>query len=442
MFVISKIGKLFNLSNTTETLKRSLVSNLNTDNACFFYDVTKHCSNTDINSCIFNYIKKWFCFITKTKRHLDLSFDSMKDVLANSELKISSEIETFEAGDSWIRHDKTRRNFAKELVKLIRFPLLSPAALKMLLKSRSGLLKSSKSRQLVTNMIKNNNKNKLSNDFSNNLQNRHYIQKMFYVINHQTMSDYSEWQIFYELNEGAPAKEMDFVRYRQYEYLTILLLDSTIYLLSSWSSLLSYCTLTKEFIKPVYLPDSHGGQKGICACTFMGKIYIFGGDTGAMVNHTARTCIAFDPKTNKWEKIARLLEARHRSACAVFGGRIILSGGSDYRGSSTSVEVYDHCAKKWSHMPDMLEGRSHHASISIKNKLFMVGGTSKNCEVFDSFSQKFASIKPILPIYRYEHVRTQYAVIGSKIKIFNNDSLDAIVFDTEKEEWLEEISEE
>ena len=72
----------------------------------------------------------------------------------------------------------------------------------------------------------------------------------------------------------------------------------------------------------------------------------------------------------------------------------------------------------------------------------MVGGTSKNCEVFDSFSQKFASIKPILPIYRYEHVRTQYAVIGSKIKIFNNDSLDAIVFDTEKEEWLEEISEE
>ena len=89
-------------------------------------------------------------------------------------------------------------------------------------------------------------------------------------------------------------------------------------------------------------------------------------------------------------------------------------------------------------MPDMLEARSDHASVSIKNKLYVIGGSSKQCEVLDSFSRKFIYIKPISNIYEYKRFKTQCVTMGNSIKIFNKDSLDAAVYDVEEEEWCEE----
>ena len=63
------------------------------------------------------------------------------------------------------------------------------------------------------------------------------------------------------------------------------------------------------------------------------------------------------------------------AACAVFGRMIVVSGGHDSRVSKT-VEIYDHKKNKWSYMPDMNKRRYDHASISVQNKLCMVGGSS------------------------------------------------------------------
>ena len=129
---------------------------------------------------------------------------------------------------------------------------------------------------------------------------------------------------------------------------------------------------------------------------------------------------------------------RKFSACSVFGGRIVVSGGI-WTGSDTDeVEVYDHCANEWSQMPNMIESRSDHASISIKNKLFIMHGWSHQCEVFDSFSQKFAYIKTVLPIHKFSVQLAQYVTGGNEIMIF--DLPDAVVFDVEQEKWREEKS--
>ena len=172
-----------------------------------------------------------------------------------------------------------------------------------------------------------------------------------------------------------------------------------------------------------------------CACSFMSNIYILGGDTN--------NCISFDPKTNVFDcEVATMKEVRKQAGCAVFGGRIVVSGGIDEIRQDglhflKTVEVYDRCANEWSNMPDMLHRRYGHASVSIRNKLYIIGGCEKQCEVFDSFCQKFADIKPILPIYTYYAFKTHYLIMGNKIKIYNKKSLDAAVFDVEKEEWLE-----
>ena len=67
----------------------------------------------------------------------------------------------------------------------------------------------------------------------------------------------------------------------------------------------------------------------------------------------------------------------------------------------------------------------------------MIGGNSKNCEVFDTFSQRFGYIKPILPTYAYLRFKTQFVTAGSKIKVFNKYSPSGAVYDVEHGEWLE-----
>ena len=76
-------------------------------------------------------------------------------------------------------------------------------------------------------------------------------------------------------------------------------------------------------------------------------------------------------------------------ACTVFEGKIVVS-----RGYSKLVEAYDYYENKWSYFPDVIEERHDHASVSMSNKLFVIGGyDNTNCEVFDSFSRKFTLIK-------------------------------------------------
>ena len=49
-----------------------------------------------------------------------------------------------------------------------------------------------------------------------------------------------------------------------------------------------------------------------------------------------------------------------------------MSGGY-YKG--TSVETYDYYENKWTYLPDMIESRCDHASVSMGNKMFVIGGS-------------------------------------------------------------------
>ena len=134
-------------------------------------------------------------------------------------------------------------------------------------------------------------------------------------------------------------------------------------------------------------------------------------------------------------------EKRMYPGCAVFCVKIVVSGGERDTLSSKTVEVYDHCSNKWSRMPDMLERRTFHASVGIKNKLYMIGGSSKECEVFDSFSQKFSYIKSAFPCYEFcsfSLFSTKYATISNTIRIYVGRNSYATVLDVETEEWSDE----
>ena len=100
-------------------------------------------------------------------------------------------------------------------------------------------------------------------------------------------------------------------------------------------------------------------------------------------------------KNDHWIEKAQMKQNRDFAACTVFEGKIVVTGGTDNWYKLNSVEAYDHYENKWTYLPDMIERRYYHDSVSMGNKMFVIGGgytDGLGCEVFDSFSRKFTSL--------------------------------------------------
>ena len=103
---------------------------------------------------VLKHIQRWFCLLAENKQLLNLSFNSIKNVLSNSGLKLSSEIEVYNAAERWIKHDPNERiKFAVKLIKLVRLPLLSSAGLNLLLKTENSFTKCPESKEYLKRVI-------------------------------------------------------------------------------------------------------------------------------------------------------------------------------------------------------------------------------------------------------------------------------------------------
>ena len=79
--------------------------------------------------------------------------------------------------------------------------------------------------------------------------------------------------------------------------------------------------------------------------------------------------MCYDIKNEKWTKSASMITIRQNASCAVFKGEIVVTGG--YKRSS---ELYCFHENKWTQFADMSQGRIDHGTVSIGNKLFVIGG--------------------------------------------------------------------
>ena len=112
-----------------------------------------------------------------------------------------------------------------------------------------------------------------------------------------------------------------------------------------------------------------------------------------------------------------------------------MSGGIDEK----SVEAYDYYENKWTYLPNMIEERYDHASVSISSKLFVIGGyDSSSCEIFDIFERKFCYIKTSLELGRYTDY-VQAVCIGTEVIVFGNDydeyKTKVFIYNDETNEW-------
>ena len=85
------------------------------------------------------------------------------------------------------------------------------------------------------------------------------------------------------------------------------------------------------------------------------------------------------------------------AACTVFEGKIVVSGGM-HTVHLKSVEAYDHYENKWNFLPNMNFGKYKQGAVSMDNKMFVIDGCNRFCEVFHSYSRKFTKISQVVQV--------------------------------------------
>ena len=172
-----------------------------------------------------------------------------------------------------------------------------------------------------------------------------------------------------------------------------------------------------------------------CACSFMGNAYILGGNYNWV---TLNSCLKINPADCSWKEVAKMNISRSNASCTVFEGKIVVSGG-DNNGLLNTVEAYDHIANEWTNMLNMVEERCDHKSVAVKNKLFIVGGNTTTCEVYDSGCGKFSLLKLVKEtIYGFLRFPSEVLSIENKLFVFKRYEKNVLLYDVEKDDWSEQ----
>ena len=420
-----------------QNLSTLLNATVNVNNVGFSFEIANLFSGDDFS---LSFIERWFTVIAENKQFLDYDINQLKQIFDSSCLNITSEHELVNAADLWIKHDaKQRGKYAIQLIEKIRLPLLSHAALNSILEGKTSFSECVRCIDRITEVsIKK--RDDLINPASIKFKTRYCAQNNFDLLlsSIDSSSTGSSRGIYTLRGDQLPMIEELEVTSSVIDT-AVVFVNGVLYFLND-EFMYCYSVLTEQYS---YEKMPHAFSD-FNAVAFMGNLFVLDGST--------TRCCHFEPKTKDWHEIADMPEITKNHSCAVFEGEIVVSGGNSARNVETNTtKAFDFFADKWSQMPDMLQARSKHASVSIRNKLYIVGGSSSivhSCEMYDSFSRKFVYIKLTSHIDDMWGVfaTTPCATMGNKLIVFNlnnnqsdgTEELKSVEYDVETEQFSEE----
>ena len=438
---LKNLSECLNSRNLQENLKRYLVDKLSPKSICFYYNAFEHNLRNVAEFEVLRHIEKWFCLILGNNHHLELPFNKVKRICSTPGLKVTSELEVLSFADSWVKHNSNERSkFAKELLSSIRLPLLSIAALKQVLQNKNAFSNCKKCQNSIKNVIENRRQG-LFDPNAIEYQNRYHKKDSYHLlVPHNSFTE--EGNYAYKLqkfDQANNSRTVDVIKSDEKIH-NALYDNGFIYFLVGElcrkqtnlragvktvsrivKTLKSYSVDTKELTELCQFP-----LIPLICVAFMKKVYVLG----------ENSCFSIDPAAKEKLRLSNRTRKRLWPACVVHGGRIVVSGGCSQRGRiENSTEAYDRCANQWSPMPEMVEERIFHASLSIRNKIYMIG--ERSCEVYDDRSGVFAAVKNQPKILRLTNSHViLHATVGDKMVFFHDDLLKPCFFDPESEEWL------
>ncbi|KAM4559235.1 kelch-like protein 23 [Odontesthes bonariensis] len=129
-----------------------------------------------------------------------------------------------------------------------------------------------------------------------------------------------------------------------------------------------------------------------CSVVLHGCIYAIGGyRQGAPEQETE----FYDPLKNRWFSVAKMIQGVGNATACVMGDKIYVTGGHyGYRGSCTyeKIQVYKPDVNEWSIVTTSPHPEYGLCSVSLNNKLYLVGGQTTVADCYDTERDEWRSI--------------------------------------------------
>ena len=409
---------------------------INVKNATKLFYLSHHFKSTKMSNISLLFIERFFQMVVESKTFLELDYIHVGKIISSDELNVDSELQIINVVEDWLSHKRTERSkYAKDLLLKIRLSLLSDPALNYILEKKPSFNTNAECVGIIKHVLEN---KKDSHSSKTSVTSRYCKQDKFNIIicggenNKKALIHFND---VYSVNDDnfCNVNNLPPMLTRRSDFKAVCI-KGEVYIFGGSGSNHNYIRSIEKY-SPANnswenVADIFDDGVRFCAVSFMGNVYFMGG----LLNGPTYSCIKFDTINLTWTEISRMNETRCRAACAVFEGRVVVSGGINcVYGSLNTVEAYDHVADSWSHMPNMIESRDYHKSVAVKNKLFVVGGSiTRTSEVYDSSCHKFVLLKP--PPVCFTHYPAEIISIGSKLTVFNHTGR-ILFYDIEKNEW-------
>lgn len=332
-----------------------------------------------------------------------LDVDWLTKLIQHDQLNVEDEIITFKAVMKWVSlgEGDERLQYIDSLIPHIRFPLMEPKALVNLKKIADDLtltnylLASEKYRDLVDE----------AKDF-------HLLKHCYPFDRSRFVGDRYRYRIPSRIldqrifavggwtNEYKPIASVE--RYHPYENVWeevspmssprcgvgVAILGYSLYAVGGHDgqnylkSVERYSIEDDTWNKDV--ADMRSERTSVGVVVLDEYIYAIGGQANSSNGSSSISSLAdverYDPRKNKWEECAKLLERRLGAGVTVLDGHIYVVGGADQRPTNT-VECYDPSTDKWSYVAPMRVCRKHLGCTSYNGKIYAVGGRDTSSEL-------------------------------------------------------------
>ncbi|XP_038157121.1 kelch-like protein 23 [Cyprinodon tularosa] len=129
-----------------------------------------------------------------------------------------------------------------------------------------------------------------------------------------------------------------------------------------------------------------------CSVPLHGCVYAIGGYRGGAPEQEAEY---YDPLKKRWFPVAKMIQGVGNATACVMGENIYVTGGHyGYRGSCTyeKVQVYRPDVNEWTIITISPHPEYGLCSVSLNNKLYLVGGQTTIADCYDTESEEWRPI--------------------------------------------------
>ena len=395
-----KLTKVMLSNDFQNKTERHFKTKLKFKNALLFFQIAVVFNLSEVYKLAKNYVEHCFAMIAESDNFLHLDYNCLSKILQSSYLNIHSEIEVFEASDKWLSYKmEDRKMFSKNVLSKVRLPLLSDHEINYFIKRSSSFSTNEECAEIMKCFLNS------KHDSAKNYSYLHFSHR-YCKQNKLSILIFGGYE-FIGTNPVFVKKvtKIDGEKLQNQKTLTSIrtgrvftkavFLKGHVYLLGGSNSESTKTIEKYSLLDDCWsvVTDMYDNRRGYCVCSFINDIFLIGGKKeGCSLDFYLKfNAKCFDK--NKWKRIAVANQKREYAACAVFEGKIVVSGGIGRGRGLNTVEHYDVIGDEWTRMAYMMNGTYKHSMVSLENKLFVIGKSPNKCEVYDSSCKRFVALK-------------------------------------------------